>query len=190
MKALFNIKKVQLSPITAIDQKGTPTYSAPLTLPGTVSLTLEGEGTSNVIYADGIGYITTGGAVSYKGTLENYLITEEILTSIFQYVKDTTTKNLFETDKQPKEFGMQFAVDNDEGDEVFFTLYRVSATRPSFNFQTKEAEQQINTQSLELTVTPITLANGSNIIKSFADKTATNTSTYMAKIELPKLTQA
>lgn len=190
MKALFNIKKVQLSPITAIDQKGTPTYSAPLTLPGTVSLTLEGEGTSNVIYADGIGYITTGGAVSYKGTLENYLITEEILTSIFQYVKDTTTKNLFETDKQPKEFGMQFAVDNDEGDEVFFTLYRVSATRPSFNFQTKEAEQQINTQSLELTVTPITLANGSNIIKSFADKTATNTATYMAKIELPKLTQA
>ena len=185
-KVLFNIKKLQLSPITAINADGLPTYGSPLKVPGTVSLKLDQEGESEPFHADGIAYFTAPASTTYTGSLENAHFTAEVLKSIFAYMEDTN-KNLVETNEATKEFGAQFACDSDEG-EVYFTLYRVSSTKPNINLQTNESKANINPESVNITVSPITLINGTNVIKSFAEKSATNYENYFTAITLPSFT--
>lgn len=186
MRAIYNIKKVQLSPITSLSAGNVPTYGTPLPLPGTVSLNMESESSADTIYADGIGYLSILGAASASGTLENFHITEDILKSIFNYVEDQNG-NLLETDKTPKEFGMQFACDTDDGEEVYFTYYRCTSTMPNLNVQTSEASPTINPQSLSITANPITTADGTNVMRSFATKGDSNYATYFNAIVVPTI---
>lgn len=186
MKVLFNIKKLQLSKITAISDTGVPTYDTPLVCPGTVSLSLESESSSESIYADGIVYYTPSGSTTTTGTLENALFTEDILKAIFGYVTDSNG-NLLETDAQTSEFGMQFACDSDDG-EVFFTYYRVSANKPGLNLTTNNPSATINPQSISITASPITLVGGNtNVLKSHATHIAANYATYFNEITLPAI---
>lgn len=176
MKVLYNIKKVELYPITEINSAGTPTYGDKVELAGAISLSLDQEGESTVFYADGIPYVVLGSATSYTGSFENALFSREALKTIFAYAEDTN-KNLVETDGACKEFGMKFACDSDE-EEVRFTLYRVSATKPNINLQTKEGTPTINGQSVNLTVSTVTTSEGKNILKSYAQKGDTNYNNY------------
>lgn len=176
MKVIFSIKKLKFFPITTISSAGVPTYGTGIDLPGTVSLSLDPEGESTIVYADGIAYVTLGSAASYTGTLENLLFPTEILKEIYGYLVDTN-QNLVETDASPKEFGMKFACDSDE-EEVYFTLYRVSSTKPGINVQTKESSVTVNPQSVNLTVSTVTTEDGQNILKSFAKKGDSNYATY------------
>lgn len=183
-KVLFNIKKAQAFKITAISDTNVPTYdSTALPMPGMVSLTLDVEGSTEPFYADGIVYYTAGSAMSFTGSISNALLQDNFLTQIFKFFKDANN-NMVATDEEPAQFGMQFAVDSDDG-EVYFTLYRISANRPSYNFQTKEDSATINPQEFDITVMPVSMADGTNIIQSYAEKEATNYSTYFNAITLP-----
>lgn len=185
-KVLFNIKKLQLSPITAISAAGVPTYDEPIAVPGTVSLSLDPEGESDPFYADGIVYYAGSSSSSYTGTLENALFSDAVLKAIYGYVEDSN-KNIVDTDQPTKEFGAQFAVDSDDG-EVYFTFYRCSSTKPNLNFQTNEDSRTINPQSVDLTLSTVTTADGKyNLFKSYATKSATNYATYFESIEMPTI---
>lgn len=183
MKVVFNIKKLQVLPITATDDNGVPTYGDVLKLPGTVSLQMDNESTTDPFYADGIAYYAPAGATSATGTLENALFTNAVLKAIYRYIEDSNG-NLIETDEAPREFGMQFAADSDEG-EVYFTYYRVSSTKPGLNLQTNEASATINPQSVDITASTVSLSTGQNILKSFCTSTMANYATYMDTIALP-----
>lgn len=189
MKAMFNIKKLHLWPIASFNEKGTPTYDeTALAMPGTVSLSLDHEGESTIFYADGVAYVTLNTATNYKGSLENALFTKEVLKAIYAYLEDQN-KNLVETDGVVKEFGAKFACDTDDGKEVYFTLYRVSSTKPGINLQTKEESPTINPQSVDLTVSTVTTAAGVNIFKSYAEEGATNYANYFESApEMPVFT--
>lgn len=186
MKVIFNIKKLHLSPITEISANGVPTYADPLVVPGTVSLSMDSEENSEPFYADGEAYYTPTGAETATGTLENALFTNEVLEKIYAYVKDSNG-NMLATDGQTKEFGMQFACDSDDG-EVYFTYYRVSSNKPGLNVTTNSPNATINPQSVNLSASTISLADGTRIIKSFADKSATNYNTYFDAITIPTRT--
>lgn len=187
-KVLFNIKKAQAFKVASVSASGVPTYdTTKLLMPGMVSLELNTEGTSEPFYADGIVYYTAGAATSYTGTVENALLQQDFLVNIFKYFVDANG-NLVETDETPAEFGMQFAVDSDDG-EVYFTLFRVSAQKPSHSFQTKEDSATINPQSFDITVMPITIGDGTNVIKSYAENTASNYATYFDAITVPTRTE-
>ena len=185
MKVWFNIKKLQLSEITAISDAGVPTYAAPIKVPGTVSLQLESDSSSDPFYADGIAYYTPSGSSSTTGTLENALFPNAVLKDIFGYVEDTNG-NLVETDGAVKEFGMQFACDSDDG-EVYFTYFRVNASKPGINLTTNAPSATVNPQSVNLTASAINLTGGQTVIKSFADKTASNYANYFTAIALPTI---
>lgn len=184
MRVLFNIKKLQISKITALTN-GLPTYDEPIKVPGTVSFTMEQEDSNDPFYADGEAYYTPNGAESATGTLENAHLPEKALLDIFAYIKSSAGEMLA-TDGQVSDFGMQFAVDSDDG-EVYFTYYKVSSTKPGDNFTTNAPSATINPQSLSITASTITLADGTKVLKSYADKTATNYATYMTKITIPTL---
>lgn len=186
MKVLFNIKKLQLQKITSISSSGVPTYdSTVMSVPGTVSLTMEKESTNDPFYADGEAYYTPTGSETSTGTLENALIPDDVLKAIFAYMEDTNG-NLVATDGQASEFGMQFACDSDDG-EVYFTYFRVSSTKPGLNVTTNAPGATINPQSLNLTASPVSLSNGMKIVHSYATKTASNYSNYFEGIVLPTI---
>lgn len=186
MKVVFNIKRLQFSKITNVSAAGIPTYDTPILVPGTVSLSMETEATTDPFYADGIAYYMPSGAVSTSGTLENAFISEEALKAIYGYVEDQNG-NLLETDAPVSEFGMQFACDSDDG-EVYFTYYRCSSNKPGLNVQTSEASATINPQSVDISASTINIASGQRVLKSYATSKASNYSTYFDAITLPNVT--
>lgn len=186
MKVMFNIKKMQFSKITNISDAGVPTYDSPMLMPGTVSLTFENDSSSDPFYADGVAYFQPSGTSAVTGTLENALFTKEVLKAIYAYVEDSNG-NMLETNGQVSEFGMQFACDSDDGD-VYFTYYRVSTNKPGLNLTTNAPGATVNPQSVNVTASPITLADGvTQVIKSFATKDAANYANYFSAISVPTL---
>lgn len=184
-KVKFNIKNLQISPITAIDDSGVPTYGSPVKCPGSVSLSLDASGESTIIYADGIAYATVASTSGYTGTLETYGFPTEILKDIFGYEEDTN-KNIVETISVSKEFGLQFECDNEDGFTTRFTIFRASATKPNLAFNTTEDSPTVNTTSVDLTVSAVSTADGNKkIIKGWAEHDATNFGDYFKTITLP-----
>ena len=188
MKVIFNIKKLQFSKIASVSDAGVPTYDSPILVPGTVSLSMETEATTDPFFADGIAYYMPSGATSTTGTLENALFSEGVLKAIYGYIEDSNG-NLLETDAPVSEFGMQFACDSDEG-EVYFTYYRVSSNKPGINLQTSETSATINPQSIEISASTVNLSSGQRVLKSYAKPTAPNYSTYFNAIVLPVITES
>lgn len=188
-KVKFNIKNVHVAPITAIDDNGLPTYDTPIAWKGAVSLSLDPAGESSIFYADGQAYVTTDGAVSYSGTLEMALVTNEIKKALFGYLEDDN-KNLVETDSAVKECGLQFEMDDEEGNQTKFTLFRVKFARPSMTANTTEDQATINADSLSLTVSTVTTSAGKNVLKSYAEKGATNFDKYYDTVTLPTFATA
>ena len=187
-KTKFNIKKLQFVPITAVDDKGTPTYVDAIICPSAVSITLDPSGEATNVYADGIVYAIVSSATGYTGELEVIQLNKDILTKIFGYIEDAN-KNLVEAVTSVKEFGLQFACDSEDGNEVYFTIYRASATKPNINLQTTEDAPTVNAESISLTISGITIADGSKqVIKSYAEKGATNYATYFDSITVPTFT--
>lgn len=182
-KAIFNIKKLQVSKLTETDNE--ITYGSPIKVKGTVSLSIDIDQTNTPIYADGTTYFVLQGKASTTGTLENYFVPIEVLKEIFRYIQ-ASNGNWLQTDDPASRFGMQFACDDEEGNEVYFTYYDVVATKPGINLQTSEDGATVNAQSLSLTVATIEV-NNKNIISSFAQKGDTNYDTYFEKIVLPSI---
>lgn len=186
MKVNFNIKKLLMRKIVSYDEYDLPVYGDKLPVPGTVSLVLDNEQTSEPFYADGEVYYSPKGASQITGTLENALFTKAVLKAIFAYLEDSNN-NLIETDDPTSDFGMQFACDSDDG-EVYFTYFKVSATnKPGINLQTSEQNAVINPQSVNVTCNTITLANGKKIYKGFADKNSSNYNSYFENIVIPTI---
>lgn len=186
MKALFNIKKLQVSKLTESDD-GELTYASPLKVPGTVSLNMDVEQSNEIIYADGGAYITLQGAASTTGTLENYHIPETVLIEIYNYVKSTTGE-ILQTDDAVNRMGMQFACDDDQGNEVYFTYYDVTSTKPSLNLQTREDGVTVNAESVDLTANSIKVGK-KNIIRSYATKDMEAYTNYFDKITIPTIAE-
>ncbi len=186
MKAIFNIKKLQFSRLH--ETNGVISYDTPLTVPGTVSLTMDVEQSVDPIYADGISYISIPGAAATSGTLENYFIPKSVLIDIYRYA-ESSAGEMMQTDDQPYAFGMQFACDDDEGKEVRFTYYNVTSTKPGVNLQTKESSTTINPQSVSLAANTIPVGD-KNVTYSFATEEATNYATYFEAITIPTLPES
>lgn len=184
MKALFNIKKLQVSKLTE-ETDGNYSYGTPIKVPGTVSLSMDIEQTNETIYADGVSYITLQGAATTTGTLENYHIPEEVLLNIYNYVKSTTGE-ILQTDDAVNRMGMQFACDDDAGNEVYFTYYDVTSTKPSLSLQTREDGVTVNAESVDLTANSIKVGD-KNVIRSYATKDMDAYENYFDKVNVPTI---
>lgn len=184
MKLVFNIKKVQLSKLTEAED-GTITYGTPIKVPGTSSLSMDVEQSNEKIYADGGVYVTLQGASSISGTLENYFIPVEALTEIYNYVLGTKGE-VIQTDDQVNRFGMQFACDDEAGNEVYFTYYDVTSTKPSINLQTREDGVTVNPQSVTLTASTIDVG-GKKIVQHFVTKDKEAYANFFDKVVLPTI---
>ena len=148
-KVKFNLKNVHYAIMN--DE----TWATPEKIPGAVSLSLSPEGDVSPFYADGIVYFNATCNNGYKGDLEMAHFPPKFLKDVFSYKEDTTSKVITENANiQPKDFALLYEEDGDaEGTK--FVLYKVSATRPSRDFKTRDNSITPATQKISITVTPM-----------------------------------
>ena len=152
-KVKYNLKNVHAAKLTKT-AAGEYTYETPKAIPGAVSISLDAEGDSSPIYADGIVYFRSTANNGYSGDLEIALIPEWFRTEI---LKEALDKNgvLVEsaTVTEMEKFALLFEFDGDVRC-IRHVLYNCSASRPSIESETKEDAIEPGTEKLSLTADP------------------------------------
>lgn len=169
-KVKFNIKNVHYAPMTTTED--TPTWSAPIKIPGAVSFSLSPEGDVTPFYADGIAYYRSTANNGYSGDLEMALFPTSFLKDVYGITEGETSKVLTENAlKEPKPFALLFEEDGDTTGTKF-VLYNCVATRPSRSLATTTDKKEPQTQKVSITASP--LENG-NVMAMTQDTTPKET---------------
>lgn len=152
-KIKYNLKNVYYAKLT--EEAGAVTYAKPVPIPGAVSLSLDAEGDTSPFYADGVTYYVSVSNNGYSGDLEIALIPDEFRTEILGDVKDTNNVLTENADATVESFALLFQFDGDVKG-IRHVLYSCKATRPTIESETKEDTIEPKTETLSLTVSPMT----------------------------------
>ena len=151
-KVKFGIKNVHVFPITAWND-GVPTYGDVISIPGTVSLSLDKQGDTNDFYADNIKYYTSVANNGYSGNLTVAIIPDAFREKILKYINDNNDV-LVEDIAEPNHFAMTFEEDGDQ-EGTKFVLYNGTASRPSLDKSTTTDSKEPSTQQLDVSFAPL-----------------------------------
>ena len=166
-KVRFGLKNCFYAKAT-FDEDGNVSYGAPVRLPGAVSLSLDPEGENENFYADDIVYYVLNNNAGYEGDLELALIPESFLKDILHEEEDANGVLVENANNTFERFALLFEFTGDKK-AIRHVMYCCSASRPSVEGETKEADKEVKTETLSL----IASALASGIVKV---KTSTNTS--------------
>ena len=163
-KVHFGLKNVHYAKITYTD--GVPTWGTPVVVPGGVSLTLSKNSASTDFYADNIKYFHLMSNNGYTGSIEMADFPVQMLQDIWNFSVTTTGKMLTEkAGQQGAEFALMFEVDGDQAPNRY-CLYRCSADRPDINANTVGESVEVQTQTADLTVMPVSDPTDGSIINN------------------------
>ena len=151
-KVKYNLKNVFAAKVTetTTDDGTAYSYEKPRSIPGAVSLSMEAQGESSPFYADGIVYFRTYANNGYSGDLEMALIPEWFRTDILGEkldAKGVLVENGNEVTNN--RFALLFEFDGDVH-AIRHVLYYCSASRPSIESKTKEANIEPGTEKLSI----------------------------------------
>ena len=153
-KIKYNLKNVHIAVQTRTEEDGY-TYATPVALPGAVSMTMDAQGETNPMYADGIVYFRSVTNNGYSGDLEIALITDWFRENILKETKDA--KGVFiETSNnvEPVYFAMLFEFDGDQHG-IRHVLYNCTvSSRPTVESSTKEENVEPVTETLSISADP------------------------------------
>jgi phi13 family phage major tail protein len=166
-KVKFGLKNCHYALVT-IDEDGKVTFGTPVSMPGSVSLSLDAEGDNDPFYADDSVYYMVSNNNGYSGDFELALIPESFLVDVLHETEDANGVLVENKDVEPEHFALLFEFSGDQR-KIRHCLYYCSATRPSMEGDTTEDKKEVKTEKLSLTVSPLP----SGLVKV---KTGTNTS--------------
>lgn len=165
-KVKFGLKNCHYAK-AAFDEDGNVTYDTPKKIPGAVSLSLDAEGDVEPWYADDGVYYTCSVNNGYTGELEIALVPESFAKDILHEEEDSNGVFAENSDVEIEHFALLFEFNGDVR-KTRHVIYNCTCTRPGIESSTTEDSKEPQTDSLDLTATP--LANG--YVKA---KTGTNT---------------
>ena len=179
-KVRFNLKNVYYAKETMTTTGAT--WATPVHIAGAVSLDLSAEGETSPFYADGIVFYQSISNNGYSGSLEMARFPDQMMQDIWGDTIGSTSKVLTENaNTEPAKFALLYQVDGDEEEELY-VMYNVSATRPNRGSQTIEATKDPQTQTSDITVTP--LSDGRVMAKTTKDTpTATKSAWFTSVFE-------
>ena len=152
-KVKFNLKNVHYAKLT-LDESNVPSYAVPVPIPGAVSLSLDANGEPENFYADGIAYYVMNNNMGYDGDLEVALIPESFRTDIMHEYLDEAGVLIETTEAELEHFALLFEFDGDKR-HIRHVLYNCTASRPGIEGSTNEESREVQTETLNLSATPL-----------------------------------
>lgn len=146
-KVKYNLKNVHYAVLNTADG----TYGTPVAIPGAVSLSLSPETSDYIFYADGVNYYEYHNNNGYTGDLEIALIPQSFKVDVLGETVDTNNNLVETTGVQTTYFAFGFQFDGDQT-ETRYWFYKASATRPELAGQTNEESIEVQTETLNLTI--------------------------------------
>ena len=168
-KVKYNLKNAHYALLT-VAEDGTVTYGTPVSLPGSVSLSLDANGEPENFYADGIAYYVINNNMGYEGDLELALIPESFRTDILNEKLDSKGVLIENSDVELNSFALLFEFDGDVK-HIRHIMYNCSASRPGIEGKTNEDTKEVQTETLTIKATPLS----SGIVKAKTGNTTDET---------------
>lgn len=170
-KVKYNLKNAHYALLT-VAEDGSVTYGTPVSLPGSVSLSLDANGEPENFYADGIAYYIINNNMGYEGDLELALIPESFRTDVLNEKLDSKGVLIENSEVELASFALLFEFDGDQK-HIRHVMYNCSASRPGIEGKTNEDSKEVQTETLTIKSTPLS----SGLVKAKTGNT-TDETTY------------
>lgn len=186
-KVKYGLKNVHYALLT-VGEDGSVTFGKPIAIPGAVNLSLDAAGDTTNFYADNMAYYVTAANDGYSGSLEMALIPDSFRKDVLGEVEDETDKVLVENATvEGKSFAFLFEFAGDQK-ATRHVLYNCTATRPSMSSATTTNTKEPNTDTLNLTATP--LSNGNVKAKTTSQTTEAAYNSWFNEVWQPAASAA
>ena len=152
-KIKYGIKNATIFP-AVIAADGSATYGTAIPVPGSVSLSLDQQGETNIFWADNIAYYTGVSNNGYEGDWEVAKLPDAVLTEILGFVEDTNGVLIEDANAPVKHFAFAFQFEGDAHARRHI-LYNCTMNRPSVASATKEEGIEPQTETVTITATSI-----------------------------------
>jgi len=181
-KIKYGLKNVYYAKITALTGDNVPTYGTPVAWPGAVNLSLSAEGEATPFYADNMEYWKGAGNNGYSGTLESALVPDSFKTDILGEIADAKSVYVEDANADTTYFALLFQFEGDQK-ATRHVMYKCSAARPNTEGSTKEDSVSPQTETVNITATPIhNVALDTDIVKARTNE-STDATTYTGWFE-------
>ena len=166
-KVRYGLKNVHYAPVTFATD-GTPTFGAPVAIPGAVSANLSKNGDTYTFYADDGSYFELGDNASYEGDLVITLIPQSFRTAALGETLDG--KGVLFEDSNPTRghFALLFEFTGDVN-AIRHVLYNCTAAENTIEGETKGENIEVKPETL--TITAKALPNGGPVKARTGDTT-------------------
>jgi len=171
-KVTFGLSNVHIAKLT--ESNGAITYGTPFALPGAVHLSMDKEGAMTIFHADNVAYYKKASNNGYSGELEIADVIEKFLTDILGQLKDSNGALIENADDTNSRFALMCEIDGDKKKRRV-VFYDCSAERPSFEYSTTEDEIEVQTATMDLTISPRTTDKQ---VKAILEPTTENQAVY------------
>lgn len=164
-------------------------YSAPVHIPGAVSLSLNREGQDpSKFFADNIAYwVLPATNEGYTGTLTMAVIPDQFKIDVLGEVVDQNGVQLEMAEASVKRFALMYEVDGD-ADKKRFVFFNCTAQRPVASANTKSDSTDPDTEDLEFTSIgkEFTFGDGKqSIVKGSADESQKAYAAWFTAVPVP-----
>ena len=173
-KVLYGLSQAAYA-VASFATDGTVSYNTPVSLPGSVSLSLNAQGDLTTFRADNMDYWTSQSNTGYQGDYEIAKLPDSFYTDILKAVNDLNGLNVEVVDPDTVHFAFLFQVEGDKN-AVRHVLYNCTAGRPSVAGNTTADTIEPNTQTVQITAHPIDFATlNKPVIKARAESATAST---------------
>lgn len=152
-KVKYGLKNVHYA-VGTVATDGTITYGDPVEFPGAVSMSLDAQGERSVFYADDVEYYVTQNNQGYQGDLEVALVVDDFHKDVLGEFEDAKKVFLEDADAPT----VYFALMGEFAEDVKakrWCLYKCTASRPSTAGQTKGETVEPQTETVQITASPV-----------------------------------
>lgn len=151
-KVKYGLKNVHYAVATVTD--GTYAWGTPKRIPGAVNLALPPVGDKTEFFADDMAYFVTTANQGYEGNLEIALIPDSFKIDVLKEKADASGALFEDANAIPANIALLFEFSGDVN-STRHVLYNCSVARPEIKSKTKEKGIEVQTESLNLTASPL-----------------------------------